>query len=269
MRGRAAHREHGGPVRLYVAPMYGYKSLKWLDDDRAHLRPWSPATGRARGYDVDGWVGRSTRRDDTPGRLTRRRAPKPPAVPLRPGRAGAALAPRRLGVLMLAPSSADCTSTRVRSRRWSASATWCAWPSTSPRGCSCRPAARRALAGRWALVARRPAPPRPARRRRPALAATARTRADRPAREVQPGPEAQRRVSRLGAIVVMLGTGIILKWFSLFSLSTRTGGHVRARLGGVGHLDLRARAHLPGVARPRRAERHAGRWVSARWAGAP
>ena len=22
---------HGGPVRLYVAPMYGYKSLKWLD----------------------------------------------------------------------------------------------------------------------------------------------------------------------------------------------------------------------------------------------
>ena len=24
-------REHGGPVRLYVAPMYGYKSLKWLD----------------------------------------------------------------------------------------------------------------------------------------------------------------------------------------------------------------------------------------------
>ena len=22
--------EHGGPVRLYVAPMYGYKSLKWL-----------------------------------------------------------------------------------------------------------------------------------------------------------------------------------------------------------------------------------------------
>ena len=23
--------EHGGPVRLYVAPMYGYKSCKWLD----------------------------------------------------------------------------------------------------------------------------------------------------------------------------------------------------------------------------------------------
>ena len=24
-------REHGGPVRLYVGPMYGYKSLKWLE----------------------------------------------------------------------------------------------------------------------------------------------------------------------------------------------------------------------------------------------
>jgi len=23
--------EHGGPVRMYVAPMYGYKSTKWLD----------------------------------------------------------------------------------------------------------------------------------------------------------------------------------------------------------------------------------------------
>ena len=22
--------DHGGPVRLYVAPMYGYKSTKWL-----------------------------------------------------------------------------------------------------------------------------------------------------------------------------------------------------------------------------------------------
>ena len=29
---------HGGPVRLYVAPMYGYKSIKWLDGIRAHGR---------------------------------------------------------------------------------------------------------------------------------------------------------------------------------------------------------------------------------------
>ena len=31
MQGRPVTREHGGPVRLYVAPMYGYKSLKWLE----------------------------------------------------------------------------------------------------------------------------------------------------------------------------------------------------------------------------------------------
>src|SRR5438132_1573754 len=24
--------DHGGPVRLYVAPMYGYKSCKWLGE---------------------------------------------------------------------------------------------------------------------------------------------------------------------------------------------------------------------------------------------
>ena len=31
MLGAPVTRDHGGPVRLYVAPMYGYKSLKWLD----------------------------------------------------------------------------------------------------------------------------------------------------------------------------------------------------------------------------------------------
>jgi len=30
MLGAPVTTEHGGPVRLYVAPMYGYKSLKWL-----------------------------------------------------------------------------------------------------------------------------------------------------------------------------------------------------------------------------------------------
>jgi DMSO/TMAO reductase YedYZ molybdopterin-dependent catalytic subunit len=55
--------EHGGPVRLYVAPMYGYKSLKWLDrielTDRVEQGFWE-----VRGYDVDAWVGRSNGRDD-------------------------------------------------------------------------------------------------------------------------------------------------------------------------------------------------------------
>ncbi|HTY72829.1 MAG TPA: molybdopterin-dependent oxidoreductase [Actinomycetes bacterium] len=30
MLGAPVTHEHGGPVRLYVAPMYGYKSIKWL-----------------------------------------------------------------------------------------------------------------------------------------------------------------------------------------------------------------------------------------------
>jgi len=54
---------HGGPVRLYVAPMYGYKSLKWLDrievTDSVHPGYWEKL-----GYDVDGWVGRSNGRSD-------------------------------------------------------------------------------------------------------------------------------------------------------------------------------------------------------------
>jgi DMSO/TMAO reductase YedYZ molybdopterin-dependent catalytic subunit len=55
--------EHGGPVRLYVAPMYGYKSLKWLD--RIELtKDVDEGYWEVRGYDVDGWVGRSNGRDD-------------------------------------------------------------------------------------------------------------------------------------------------------------------------------------------------------------
>jgi len=56
---------HGGPVRLYVAPMYFYKSAKWLSriTVTADVRPgyWEE-----RGYDVDAWVGRSNGRDDAP-----------------------------------------------------------------------------------------------------------------------------------------------------------------------------------------------------------
>ena len=55
--------EHGGPARLYVAPMYGYKSLKWLR--RIDVVPRVvPGYWEERGYDVDGWVGRSNGRDD-------------------------------------------------------------------------------------------------------------------------------------------------------------------------------------------------------------
>jgi DMSO/TMAO reductase YedYZ molybdopterin-dependent catalytic subunit len=56
---------HGGPVRLYAAPMYFYKSAKWLSGitvtDKVEPGYWEHY-----GYDVDAWVGRSNGRDDAP-----------------------------------------------------------------------------------------------------------------------------------------------------------------------------------------------------------
>ena len=55
--------EHGGPVRLYVAPMYGYKSLKWLSGIEV-TKEVEYGYWEVRGYDTDAWVGRSNGRDD-------------------------------------------------------------------------------------------------------------------------------------------------------------------------------------------------------------
>jgi DMSO/TMAO reductase YedYZ molybdopterin-dependent catalytic subunit len=58
-------REHGGPVRLYVAPMYGYKSCKWLN--RITITDEViPGFWEVRGYDVNAWVGDSNGRSDQP-----------------------------------------------------------------------------------------------------------------------------------------------------------------------------------------------------------
>ena len=57
--------EHGGPVRLYVAPMYGYKSAKWLSGIRV-VSDVQPGYWEQQGYDVDGWIGRSNGRSDRP-----------------------------------------------------------------------------------------------------------------------------------------------------------------------------------------------------------
>jgi DMSO/TMAO reductase YedYZ molybdopterin-dependent catalytic subunit len=65
LEGKQLSREHGGPVRLYVAPMYGYKSCKWLDRIEV-VDAVEPGYWEQQGYDVDGWVGHSNGRDDTP-----------------------------------------------------------------------------------------------------------------------------------------------------------------------------------------------------------
>jgi len=60
MLGGPVSHEHGGPVRMYVGPMYGYKSTKWLGGielvEHAARGYWE-----TRGYDVDAWIGHSNR----------------------------------------------------------------------------------------------------------------------------------------------------------------------------------------------------------------
>jgi DMSO/TMAO reductase YedYZ molybdopterin-dependent catalytic subunit len=62
--GAPLSRQHGGPVRLYVAPMYGYKSVKWLSRievvDRVEPGYWETVGN----YDVEAWVGHSNGRND-------------------------------------------------------------------------------------------------------------------------------------------------------------------------------------------------------------
>ncbi|MFE2094787.1 molybdopterin-dependent oxidoreductase [Streptomyces sp. NPDC059460] len=47
--------EHGGPVRLYVAPMYFYKSAKWLSGISVTDKV-VPGFWEERGYAIDGWL---------------------------------------------------------------------------------------------------------------------------------------------------------------------------------------------------------------------
>jgi DMSO/TMAO reductase YedYZ molybdopterin-dependent catalytic subunit len=58
MLGSPVTRQHGGPVRLYVPGMYGYKSIKWLSGVYAvpHLEDgyWEE-----NGYPVNAWIGGS------------------------------------------------------------------------------------------------------------------------------------------------------------------------------------------------------------------
>ena len=51
--------EHGGPVRLYVAPMFGYKSLKWLSGIRV-VDAIEPGFWEQNGYPVNGWLDGTT-----------------------------------------------------------------------------------------------------------------------------------------------------------------------------------------------------------------
>ncbi|MBU3868181.1 molybdopterin-dependent oxidoreductase [Streptomyces sp. 4503] len=55
--------QHGGPVRLYVAPMYFYKSAKWLSGIEVTDKV-IPGFWEERGYEVDGWLDDADRHDE-------------------------------------------------------------------------------------------------------------------------------------------------------------------------------------------------------------
>ena len=50
-------------MRLYVAPMYGYKSAKWLKSISLVQRA-VPGFWEQQGYDIEAWVGGSNGRHD-------------------------------------------------------------------------------------------------------------------------------------------------------------------------------------------------------------
>ncbi|MFE0918555.1 MULTISPECIES: molybdopterin-dependent oxidoreductase [Streptomyces] len=55
--------EHGGPVRLFVAPMYFYKSAKWLSGISVTDKV-VPGFWEERGYAIDGWLDGADRHDE-------------------------------------------------------------------------------------------------------------------------------------------------------------------------------------------------------------
>lgn len=59
MLGGPVTREHGGPVRLVVPQMYGYKSLKWLSGVRL-VENVEPGYWELNGYPVNGWLDGTT-----------------------------------------------------------------------------------------------------------------------------------------------------------------------------------------------------------------
>ncbi len=56
MYGEPVTHDHGGPVRMYSASMYGYKSTKWLSEIEL-VQKHLPGYWEDRGYPMDGIIG--------------------------------------------------------------------------------------------------------------------------------------------------------------------------------------------------------------------
>ena len=55
MHGAPVTHDHGGPVRIYAASMYGYKSTKWLSGIELTSTE-VPGYWEPRGYDINGTI---------------------------------------------------------------------------------------------------------------------------------------------------------------------------------------------------------------------
>jgi DMSO/TMAO reductase YedYZ molybdopterin-dependent catalytic subunit len=58
MDGGPLSRPHGAPVRLVMPEMYGYKSVKWVEQIELVTAPQA-GFWEQHGYDADAWIGRS------------------------------------------------------------------------------------------------------------------------------------------------------------------------------------------------------------------
>ena len=228
MLGKPVTREHGGPVRLYVAPMYGYKSLKWLERIEvvtALDEPTDPGYWESLGYDVDAWVGRSNGRDDDAD-VTATDAPTPVVDGgdvVRFDRAERWLhwSNATLFLVLLATGMTLYVPAAVRA--WSAAGAGEGHPRVSA-ACSCRCRCSLAYAGRWRDGrARATCAAWPAGRSTTAAGSLSLGRRGRPRMGKFNAGQKLNAIFVAGCIPVMLATGAIMRWFDPFPLAWRTG----------------------------------------------
>ena len=265
LEGKPLSSNHGGPARLYVAPMYGYKSCKWLERielvDRGRARLLGGQRLRRR---------RLGRPQQRPRRRSRRRPIESTATP-----STACTLPRfdrvervvhwctATLILVLLFTGRRCTSGRCR--RWSGTGTLVQDDPRLLRGCCCR---SRVARSRSACARARSCALDLGRLNRWTADDRAwwskRRRGERAARQVQSRSEAERDVHRRGDRR-HAGDRLDHAWFEPVLRLMAHGRDVRARL-------VRARAarrdHRAHHARAARRSTRSAAWCAARCARA-
>ena len=251
-RGLPLSDEHGGPVRLYVAPMYGYKSLKWLDTHRAHQARRGGLLGGARLRRRR--LGRPIERAGRQCHLTSRSekaTPTPPTEPfLRFDRVERTRALGQRHAVRHRSCSPAPRSTRGRSRTLVGNREIVR---TIHVYCGLAASRRRLLVGvrRSArhAAARRPRPPQPLEPRRRALVPAQASATRSALGKFNPGQKLNAAFIA-GAAVVHARHRLDHEVVRPVPARLAHRRDVRARLVRARHLDRGARAHLLRTARP-------------------